>query len=461
MIKAYVWLKKNRLMKKVKLYQLLLSLTFDAVSLFYLLALVGYFAYSWIQVGEIPPFGRQIIDAVALFFHDVQNMQQVFLFLPLVYIARSLKHPGVLFSSSEQLLSLLPYARKKLWLLAYIERTVQACFILALVACCIYFLVPVRLLPLVLFAVGIWLMIGLLLFVQWKLFQSGFLWKVAILLVLSLLSGVYVALKHQAVYFLYVTVVFALMVYSIARIFTHIDWQKVVNASDFLVWNMPLISQATKIKIKRDKQLALLYRFKFWKAEFPYQIEHAYHRLWVIYVEKQIGHILQMTFALLLLLAVVSYFRPFYFGMALGLAIFIETSFLMALFKDRLTFDLLSVLPWDMKALRKSFAFVAMLLSFVLLVPASVYAYVYLKQWSIFYLVLAILTFIIFLNVKLDRQFHVWDRSHPYAQNMEVLAYVLVFVVMFSVVFQWGMLLGYVLCAMYFYKMMRHRAVSQ
>lgn len=31
-------------MKKVKLYQLLLSLTFDAVSLFYLLALVGYFA---------------------------------------------------------------------------------------------------------------------------------------------------------------------------------------------------------------------------------------------------------------------------------------------------------------------------------------------------------------------------------------------------------------------------------
>src|SRR5690606_14192355 len=261
--------------------------------------------------------------------------------------------------------------------------------------------------------------------------------------------------------FLYVTVVFALMVYSIARIFTHIDWQKVVNASDFLVWNMPLISQATKIKIKRDKQLALLYRFKFWKAEFPYQIEHAYHRLWVIYVEKQIGHILQMTLALLLLLAVVSYFRPFYFGMALGLAIFIETSFLMALFKDRLTFDLLSVLPWDMKALRKSFAFVAMLLSFVLLVPASVYAYVYLKQWFIFYLVLAILTFIILLNVKLDRQFHVWDRSHPYAQNMEVLAYVLVFVVMFSVVFQWGMLLGYVLCAMYFYKMMRHRAVSQ
>src|SRR5699024_3848624 len=112
---------------------------------------------------------------------------------------------------------------------------------------------------------------------------------------------------------------------------TRVDWQRVIAASDFDIWNIQFMSLATKIKFQKDEQPSLWYRLEAWKKRFPYEKSYAYNRLWYIYGEKQISIILRVTGAIFLLLSIVSYFKQLYFVLIVIIAIHVQTTFLVSL----------------------------------------------------------------------------------------------------------------------------------
>lgn len=450
MIKSFFFVKRERFRKKVRLYRLLLSITFDFVNLFYLSLLLGYFTYGFIRVGEIPLFLQEILNFIARHLNEKENMILILTIFPPIYVIRSFKLPGINYSSSELLLSLLPFRRRYIWFLCYIDKIIKNCLIVTLICIILYLFLPISFSKLVFFSISIWFLTSILLLIQWKLFQLHIAWKIIIIVIFPCLKGLYFLLQHNFILIIYLFVIIGLFIYSVANLFTKVDWQKVVATSDFIIWNMPFVSQATKIKFKKDKQVPLLYRFKVWKEPFPYQIENVYHRLWYIYFEKQIGYLIQITGSLLLLLSVISYFQEINFGIAVGAAIYIQSTFLLTLFKDRLTFDLLSVLPWDIHKLRGTFNNWAILISLFLLIPIGIYSKYYFSNYFILYIVLTIVTFYIFFTVKLNKQLKIWNDLYDISEFAEIVAYILLILVILSVKFQWLLILDYILVTVFY-----------
>lgn len=453
MIKAYIFVKRERLRKKIAIYRLLYSITFDIVTIFYLSLLAGYFIFSLIKVGELPTIVYEINWFIASIFNDQQRILWILLALPLLYTMRSFQRPGVLFSSAEWLLSILPYSRKSLWTISYFETLVKKILILVFVSNLLYIIAPITLNNMLFFIISFSLLVAVMTIVQWRLFRANIVWKLATFTLFSILNLLYVLSNHVILLTIYILVIIVFFIYAWKTLFTKVDWPKIVAASDFLIWNMPLVSQATKIKFKKDKQPPLLYRLTSWKEKFPYRIEYVYNRLWYIYFEKQIGPILQMSGALFLLLSVISYFGAIYYGIAIVSAMLIQTSFLLSLLRDRVTFDILSVLPWKIPILRKTFMNWAFLLSIILFIPIGMYAVEYFENLFIFYLIFVILAFYLLFMVKLDKQLKVLDGTVKYSEIEEIISYVPLLFVLVSVKFQWLLLGGYVIVGgIFFYR---------
>lgn len=461
MIKAYYFIKRERLRKKVGVYRLLVSITFDFTNLFYLCVLLGYFLYSFISYGEIPSFYKQISEIITPFLEQRLQIAWLLTMLPPLYVIRSFQRPGVLFSSAEWLLAILPYRKSMIWLLSYAEKIVIHLFFIIGISFILYFFVPISLSNIIFIAFSLWLLSMVMVVIQWKLFNLHLIWKIITMIILVLISGTSLLINESIVFIVYIVFILGLFIYSLKNIFSKIEWQKVIASTDFLIWNMALVSQATKIKFKKDKQPALLYRLKGWKKQYPYDLEFAYNRLWYVYFEKHVGLLLQIIGAILLLVSVISYFRDFYFGIAVTVAIYIQSTFLMSLFRDRLTFDILNVLPWNVHKLRETFINWAILLSLVLLIPIGLHAKTYFEIYFIFFLVFSMFTFYIFLRTKLNKQVKLWDDSHNYSEIEDVISYILLLIIIFSVKYVWLIIVGYGLIVVYFvYQLQKVKAFN-
>lgn len=445
MFKAYLFIKNKRLRKKINLYKVFLSITLDATSIFYVTVLLGYSLFAFIQIGEAPAFIQETLNFISNVLVDYHLLLSVVVFLPVYFIVQSFQRPGIIFSSAEFLLSILPHKRSQLWMLSLIEKIMKLFLIISFVAAIIYIVTPIPLSTIIIYIFILLIIVTGMTIIQWKLFQVHIWWRVMVIIFLGLMAGMYSISENKFVLAMYLIILITLFYVSLRNLFTAVDWKRVIASSDFLIWNMRFISQATKIKFKKDAQPSLWYRLKDWKKKFPYEKDFAYHRLWYIYVEKQIGMILQVTGALFLLLSVGSYFREFYFVMIIAVAIHIQTNLLVSIFKDRLNTDIVTLLPWDIRRFHQTFIGWAILISVLLLAPAGIYAVYHFGGLFIIYLLFICGAFYNLLHIKLRKYAHELDKRHDYSSTSETIGYFLLLILIISAIYPYLLIIGYLI----------------
>lgn len=423
MFKPYLFVRQNRGKKKWQIYKQLYSLSIDWQVFLYLLLFIGYISFAIIVSGELSAYVESIRTfSIATF----SGKQYWFIFLnslPMLFILRSFQHPGVIFTSAEFLLTLLPNRRFSIWLYSALEQWVKQ-FLLLMIGFVFLSILSIDLaLNLLPFLIGLFFLLVMLTIIQWKLFQFNVLYKIGLLLFYSIINILYGITEHSIFMLLNGLIVIALFILSLRFLFDRIDWSKVTATSDFLIWNMALISRATKVKFQKEKQSALWYRFKGWKKPFHYHIEKVYQRVWYIYFEKQIGVIFKVTGGLFLLLLVASYFKQMYFMIFAILVIHIQSTFLLSFLKERLQSDLMKILPWHLDCLKKTFINWAALLSIPLLIPAGFYAQYYFGNTFILYLFLILLIFYLTLIVKVRKHLDSINETSSVSEIDELIMY--------------------------------------
>lgn len=455
MIRTYIFVKGKRIRKKISLYKLFLSTTLDKTSLFYIAILFSYSLFAFYRIGEVPDFIKQIFGFIDNVFAHPEWLLIPLLLLPLYFIFQSFSRPGVLFSSAEFLLAILPFKRQRLWLLTFLEKLLKSLFIILVVATIIFIVTTVSTGKLSVLVLIVLLIVASMTVVQWKLYQLHVGWRLMIFLVTSSFASIVVFSQHVMAILLYGLYLGGLLVFSLRRLFTRVDWPRVIAASDFDIWNMQLMSLATKIKFQKDAQPSLWYRLKDWKKEFPYEKTFPYNRLWYIYGEKQISIILRVTGAQFLLLMVVSYFKQLYFLLIIIVVIHVQTTFLVSLFRERLYTGLVNVLPWDIEEFRNTFIHWANLVSLVLLIPTGFYTVFYFDKWFIAYVVYVMAMFYYMLHIKLQKYIDELTKKDFHPHLLEGVGYVLLIIFGLSAWYPLLLVVGFVIFVTMYMKFFR------
>lgn len=456
MIKSYFFVKGERTRKKVSLYQLFLSTTLDMTSLLYVGLLFAYSLFAFYQVGQIPDFVKQLFSLIDQFLARPEWLILPILFLPIYFISQSFNRSGVLFSSAEFLLSILPHRRNMLWFLTLIEKLLKLLLILIVVAVGIYSVTSVPISKLSLLILIIFTIMTVMTVVQWKLYQLHISWRMIVIVVAGLLASASALSQNLLVILLYGLFLIGLFIFSLRYLFTRVDWQRVIAASDFDIWNIQLMSIATKIKFQKDAQPSLWYRLEEWKRKFPYEKSFAYHRLWYIYGEKQISIILRVTGAIFLSLTVISYFKQLYFVLVVIVAIHVQTTFLVSLFKDRLYTGLVNILPWDITEFRKTFIHWALLTSLILFIPIGFYTLFYFEKRFIVYIVYAMALFYYTLQVKLQKYVDELTKRDFHLPILEGIGYALFIIFGLGAWYPLLLIVGFAVFIMIYMKLFRH-----
>src|SRR5690625_3031177 len=180
MIKQLLFIKRSRLRKKSKLYKQVVLLSFDFTSLLYLLLVIGYFVTVIILEGNIINlFNEKMIQIEAF---TVERFWIILTAIPIVYIIRSFQQPGVIFSTAEYTLTILPHTAQEVWSAVSFERWAKSLCTYIVGGGIIYMLSPTSL-PLIFLYVLVLQGLNVLMTVlEWKLFQQHIVIKIFILI---------------------------------------------------------------------------------------------------------------------------------------------------------------------------------------------------------------------------------------------------------------------------------------
>lgn len=443
MIKMYFFIKRNRLRKKWTLLKQFISLTLDFTTVFYTLIFVGYFVVAFLLEGSIS-FGwteriRQFEPIV------IQSFWYIATVVPIARLTMAFQQPGITFSSAEYHLSLLPYSRMKIWLLLAIERWLKALILYVLIGVVLHLFTPISLSVIIAY---VSLLLGLnvvMTAIEWKFFQLAVLKKIAILLLFMVINVISFFLNSPIFATCYLLFLILLNIILAKSLLKRIDWPKVTAAIDFKLWNMKMISYATNTKFKKERKYSLWQRMPFWKKPFPYDISNVYHRLWHIYLERNIGLIVQLTGALLLMIVVCSFLKEWIFVLAIIIAIHMYTTFAVTLFQDRLATDIVQVLPWDLEAFKSTYEKWVLISGIVLFIPIIIKTAIQFTPWTVAQWIVMMFSFYFFLHAKLERAISKIDHRYVFNDFLYTIGLVLLLVIFFSYKYPLVLLIGCVI----------------
>lgn len=134
---VYTYLKKNRMKKKQTLYKLALGISIDktiAIYLAFTIAFGLFIAFDFIERYE-----SWFTNLEAMLSTYYLTAMLIFLIRP---VMASFTKPGILFSSAEFQISLLPYEKKKLWLYCVLEKWLKTVALLLFIATLLVILTP-------------------------------------------------------------------------------------------------------------------------------------------------------------------------------------------------------------------------------------------------------------------------------------------------------------------------------
>jgi hypothetical protein len=430
--KAFLFLSKNRFHKKSKLRKMALDLVIDRTTAIYLILFFGYIFASLFIFGdimeELSPYFRFLETNAAAGFWIILTA------LPIRYVLKAFREPGVRFSSSEYQLSLLPYARQKVWLLTLAGKLMKQVLTYGVAAIVILILTPISgaiVFPYIalLFAFDVIMSVP-----QWKLFQQRVWIKIGLLLTVIGINIIGIVLASPIVGIGLAGIILMSHIYLIPSIFKGIDWSRVTEISDYHVWNMRLIGFASETKMKRQKRFGIFQNSPKQKA--PFRTKKAiYHRMWKVYLFKNYELLFRLAGALLLLLIVSPFIYEFALSIAMAIAIYAYTSVMATFFMDRFQADILQTLPWDLKGYRKSFLTWAASGGAILLIPAIIAMYMIAGYWVIFYTALFISMFLYSFFMKINKSMVILAKKSKFFQLEEGIHFILIVLVGFSGVY--------------------------
>lgn len=402
---AYRLIKKNRFLRKKKMYQLALSVMVDRTTAFYLLIICGYVFVSLFIVGDfISDYQNQfsMIEEIA------ETRFWLFLtILPIRYLNQSFSNPGVMFSSSEYQLSLLPYSREKIWLKSVLEKWMKLVLIYIIIGSLIIVITPISI-SLVLKYMLLFICFDILMKIpQWKLYQQRTFIKIVWLCLMLVINGFNFLLSLYTnvpvVGYLSIVLIILINMRLWNSLFKNIDWNKVTERSDFKLWNMWLISKASDIKITRQKKYSMFQKIGVGKKPFMYREQNIYNRLWLHYLGKNIGLFIQAVGALFAMLIVFLFLNELIFYVGLVIAIYVYATVLAILFRSQFDSSLVRVLPWNLPVYKQSYFKWVVAGGLTLLVPVIIYLAMNISMWIPFQLLFYCSVFLYIYDVKIDK----------------------------------------------------------
>jgi len=379
-IRAGLFIRNKRFRKKLHLNIMGLKVLFDVTTSIYSLFLVVYLVAAFFITSDI------INESRDFFIEMEEQARRYFWFilavLPFRYVMQSFQKPGIVFSTSDYKLSMLPYGRGGVWLFACIIKWIKSLLLYIFIGVLVMLVTPISF-SLIFAYLAILFSYDILFTVPiWKLFQERASLKWASLGGVMLIGACTYLLEAPFFALIIPLVLLGLHMLFIPQLFKNINWGRVTEVSDYTIWNMPLVSRATKTSFKRSKRYSAFRQSKRRKRPFKYTYKAVHHRLWLIYFGKNINLIVQLVGVLLLLLSVLAFIGDLYFHIGLAISLYIYTNVCSTFYQDRFQSDILRTLPWELVIYKQTFLKWAMYGAGVLSVPIVIYGIINWSMWE-------------------------------------------------------------------------------
>lgn len=429
-IKAYSLIKKNRLVRKLKTYKLALSVGIDKTTAIYLIIIGIYVLFSFFILNDfINDYSNSF-----LYWEEraKENIWQILTILPLGYIIQSFSKPGVVFSSSEYQLSLLPFSRGKIWLFTALEKWLKRLVFLTIIGLLAILVTPISPFIVVIYIIMFTSMNIIMTIPQWKLFQTNVYVKIGFFCVVIIINFLNFISQTYLVSLLFIGVLIGINLILKKRLFYQVKWDRVTEVNDFQLWTMWLVSKVSEVEIKRQRKFSVFKKLSRRKKPFLYSIEKIYQRMWRIYFIRHIQIVLKISGALSLLLFVFLFLNQIIFHIVLAVAIHIYTSVLKSFFIGRFEDDIVQVLPWDLESYKRTFLNWSLYGSVILLIPVSVFLGLNFSAWVPMQLLFLGSTFLYLFNIRINKAITMIRKDFTSYDLVDSIGYLLLIGVAFS-----------------------------
>lgn len=428
--KVYWFIKKKRFRKKQQIYKMALSLMIDKTIAAYLGLLVIYLICSIFIFGDYVHAFDDIFIAIGE--NRSKGFWLILTVLPIRYVFRSFQDPGVIFSTTEYQLGMLPFSRERIWLLTAAEKIFRRLVTYALLGAVVILVTPISNTLILSYMVLLLVYDVMMVVPQWKLYQQRLLSKIGWFCAVLIINGAGVLLASPIEGVILFLLIIGLNMLLIRSLFIGVKWEKVTEYSDYKIWNMPLISQASQVKFKRNKKHGIFANSKRNKRPLSYTKKAIHGRLWKIYLSKNFIRIMPLIGALLLMLFVFFWISNWLFQLGIAFAIYAYSSVATTFFSDRFQADILEVLPWDLPAYRNTFFKWAVYGSAVFLVPITVYLLIHWTLWSPLKLVFYVSVFLYVYESKMKKVTGILAKVPVFTTMNEFLGAIFLLGVVFS-----------------------------
>ncbi|GAE93541.1 hypothetical protein JCM21714_2628 [Gracilibacillus boraciitolerans JCM 21714] len=372
------FLKKNRMIKKQRLYKLAFGVAFDWTITIY----TGFFLFMLLFIAY------DVLKSMETVLITYQDLVQPF--LPLVIIGlvvgmlfQSFQSPGVLITSAEWKLTSLPYDVRKIWLYQFgkgIQKRFIGIFVIFLL---LLLITPITADFLLQWYGTITLVSILTLLPQWYFYQIDGFKKLGIyligIIVLGILRIAFIWIDDSSLFVYAVILLLAcLHIWMWPRKLAHTNWMKVVEKSDQKVWNMFFIQQMSRMDQVENqrKNYFLQSLFKSKKKPLPYPYQNpiiVLRKLWFRSIGSNLQGLYITLFAIVACMFILSSRGSLLLqgiGAALSIFMFVQmmNSYFGLIFKDKLFHSL----PWNMQTINKAFKSILNGASIVLVIVITI-----------------------------------------------------------------------------------------
>jgi hypothetical protein len=431
-LRAYLFIKRNRIRKKSKIYKQAMGVMIDPVIAVYLIPLIGYVIVSFFIAGD---FIGQYHDAFIVFETAIKDrFWLIASVLPLRYAVQSFTRPGIVFPRAEYLLGMLTFKKSKIWFAAAAEKWLRL-IILYMIAGCVFVLMFPISARLIFTYILLLLLIDILMTIpQWKLFQLSILKKSGLTaaIITIMMTGVFLSPFVTAM--MIAVLLPVINMYLSAGLFRDVNWGRVMEISDFHIWKMPFIGKVSETKFQWGNKYSFFQNRASARKPLQYTEKAIQRRLWQIYLKKNIDLIIRTIGTLFVMLVIFPFVNGWAPYLGIAVAIHVYTSVASSFFKERFESDIVSVLPWDLQVYKRTFLNWVVYGSLVLLVPVCVFLAVSgpTSGWALTQLLLICTVFLSVYELKVNKMITILAKKQTVSTNTGFFGFLLLMLVFLS-----------------------------
>ncbi len=428
------FIRRKRLRKKQTLYKLAFGVAFDWTIAIY----TGFFLFMLLFILY------DVLKSMEAILIAYQDMMQPF--LPLVILGllvgmlfRSFQFPGMLITSAEWKLTSLPYDLHKIWLSQFVRGLGKRFLLIFSIFFVLFLITPLTSGFLLQWYIFISLVSLLTLLPQWYFYQMDgfkklFIYVIGIILV-GIVRMIFLFLEEAS---LYIYVILLLLVclnfWMWPRKLNQVNWMKVIEKSDEKEWNMFFINQMSRMdqvkKQPRNYFIQSLLKSKKATLPFPYHKPTLFIRkLWFRCIKQDMQGLNTTMFAVIACMAILSSRGALLQGIGVALSIFLFVQMMVSYFGEIFKERLIHSLPWNIYTLKKSYWFILIWLSMVVLVVITIALLIVNNlSWLLFVqLIFIYISLFFLLEQKLNERVHQlnekWHVSSYTDQVIRIITY--------------------------------------